>query len=103
MALLIIGCLIDVVSAILLLGPILFAAAQAYGIHPVHFGVMMVINLEIGLLTPPIGLNLLVAMTAFRQKFRDICISVLPFIAIMIGVLVLVTFVPALSLYFVTP
>ena len=102
-ALLIIGCLIDVVSAILLLGPILFAAAQAYGIHPVHFGVMMVINLEIGLLTPPIGLNLLVAMTAFRQKFRDICISVLPFIAIMIGVLVLVTFVPALSLYFVTP
>lgn len=103
LALLIIGCLIDVVSAILLLGPILFAAAQAYGIHPVHFGVMMVINLEIGLLTPPIGLNLLVAMTAFRQKFRDICISVLPFIAIMIGVLVLVTFVPTLSLFFVTP
>ncbi|WP_319825411.1 TRAP transporter large permease [Thalassovita sp.] len=102
-ALLIIGCLIDVVSAILLLGPILFVAAQSFGIHPVHFGIIMVINLEIGLLTPPVGLNLLVAMTAFREKFRDICLSVLPFIAIMIAVLLLVTFAPQLSLMFVTP
>ena len=102
-ALLIIGCLIDVVSAILLLGPILFVAAQSFGIHPVHFGIIMVINLEIGLLTPPVGLNLLVAMTAFREKFRDICLSVLPFIAIMIAVLMLVTFVPQLSLMLVVP
>lgn len=102
-ALLIIGCLIDVVSAILLLGPILFAAAHSFGINPVHFGIIMVINLEIGLLTPPVGLNLLVAMTAFRERFRDICVSVLPFIAIMIGILLLVTFMPQLSLLFVTP
>ncbi|NDW45478.1 TRAP transporter large permease [Ruegeria sp. PrR005] len=102
-ALLIIGCLIDVVSAILLLGPILFAAAHSFGINPVHFGIIMVINLEIGLLTPPVGLNLLVAMTAFRERFRDICVSVLPFIAIMIGILLLVTFIPQLSLLFVTP
>ena len=103
LALLVIGCLIDVVSAILLLGPILFVAAQSFGIHPVHFGIIMVINLEIGLLTPPVGLNLLVAMTAFRERFRDICVSVLPFIAIMIGILLLVTFMPQLSLLFVTP
>ena len=102
-ALLIIGCLIDVVSAILLLGPILFVAAQSFGIHPVHFGIIMVINLEIGLLTPPVGLNLLVAMTAFRERFRDICVSVLPFIAIMVAVLLLVTFAPQLSLIFVAP
>ncbi|SFM35060.1 TRAP transporter large permease [Shimia aestuarii] len=102
-ALLIIGCLIDVVSAILLLGPILFVAAQSFGIHPVHFGIIMVINLEIGLLTPPVGLNLLVAMTAFREKFRDICVSVLPFIGIMIAVLLLVTFWPALSLVLLNP
>ena len=98
LALLLVGCLIDVISAILLLGPILFVAAQAYGISPVHFGIIMIINLEIGLLTPPIGLNLLVAMTAFKQKFSLICRSVLPFIAIMIAVLLLITFVPALSL-----
>lgn len=102
-ALLIIGCLIDVVSAILLLGPILFVAAQSFGINPVHFGIIMVINLEIGLLTPPVGLNLLVAMTAFRERFRDICFSVLPFIAIMIAVLMLVTFVPQLSLLLLQP
>jgi C4-dicarboxylate transporter DctM subunit len=102
-ALIVIGCLIDVVSAILLLGPILFAAAQTFGIHPVHFGIIMVINLEIGLLTPPVGLNVLVAMTAFRERFWDICRAVLPFIAIMIAVLMLVTFAPKLSLFFVTP
>ncbi|MEZ5872789.1 MAG: TRAP transporter large permease [Nitratireductor sp.] len=99
-ALLVIGCLIDVVSAILLLAPILFVAAQSFGIHPVHFGIIMVINLEIGLLTPPVGLNLLVAMTAFRQRFREVCLSVVPFIAIMIAVLMLVTFAPFLSLFF---
>lgn len=102
-ALLLIGCLIDVISAILLLGPILFVAAQSFGISPVHFGIIMIINLEIGLLTPPIGLNLLVAMTAFKQRFALICRSVLPFIAIMIAVLLLITFVPQLSLYFVAP
>lgn len=101
-ALILIGCLIDVVSAILLLGPILFAAAHSFGINPVHFGIIMVINLEIGLLTPPVGLNLLVAMTAFREKFWEICKSVIPFIAIMIAVLMLVTFVPELSLSFIS-
>lgn len=103
LALLLVGCLIDVISAILLLGPILFVAAQSFDISPVHFEIIMIINLEIGLLTPPIGLNLLVAMTAFKQKFALICRSVLPFIAIMIAVLLLITFVPALSLYFVAP
>ncbi len=102
-ALLLIGCLIDVISAILLLGPILFVAAQSFGIHPVHFGIIMIVNLEIGLLTPPIGLNLLVALTAFGQRFSEICRSVLPFITIMISVLLLITFVPQLSLAFITP
>ncbi len=97
-ALLLVGCLVDAISAILLLGPILFVAAQSYGISPVHFGVIMIINLEIGLLTPPIGMNLLVAMTAFKQKFSLICRSVLPFITMMIAILMLITFVPSLSL-----
>ena len=83
-------------SAILLLGPILFAAALSFGINPVHFGIIMVINLEIGLLTPPVGLNLLVAMTAFRERFRDICVSVLPFIAIQILGLILIVLFPEL-------
>jgi C4-dicarboxylate transporter DctM subunit len=60
---------------------------------------MMVINLEIGFLTPPIGLNLFVAVTAFRESFRTVCFAVLPFVAITFGVLMLVAFVPQLSLF----
>lgn len=96
--LLLVGCLFDVVSAILILGPLLMTAGMAYGIDPIHLGIIMVINLEIGFLTPPIGLNLIVATTAFREKFWDICVSVLPFIAIILAVLLLITFVPSITL-----
>lgn len=97
--LLIVGCFFDVISAILILAPLLLPPAIAYGINPIQFGVMMVINLEIGFLTPPLGLNLFVAMTAFREKFRLICVSVLPFAALILAVLMLVTFVPGISLF----
>ena len=99
--LLIVGCLFDVISAILILAPLLLIPATSYGINPVHFGVIMVINLEIGFLTPPLGLNLIVAMTAFRENFLTIARAVLPFIGLILAVLMVVTFVPGLSLYFV--
>ena len=99
--LLFVGCLFDVISAILILAPLLLIPATAYGIHPVHLGVVMVINLEIGFLTPPMGLNLIVAMTAFREKFFEISRAVLPFIALILFVLLVVTFVPATTLLFV--
>ncbi len=96
--LLFVGLFFDVISAILILAPLLLMPATALGIHPIHFGVMMVINLEIGFLTPPIGMNLFVAMTAFRESFRTVCRAVLPFVAIIICVLMMVAFVPQLSL-----
>jgi C4-dicarboxylate transporter DctM subunit len=99
--LLIVGCLFDVISAILILAPLLLIPATAYGINPVHFGVIMVINLEIGFLTPPLGLNLIVAMTAFRENFLTIVRAVLPFIALILTVLMAVTFIPELALFFV--
>lgn len=99
--LLVVGCLFEVIAAILVLAPLLLAAATAYGINPIHFGVMMVINLEIGFLTPPIGMNLIVAMTAFKEKFGLICVSVLPFIAIIMSVLMIVTFVPEVTLFLI--
>ena len=99
--LLIVGCLFDVISAILILAPLLLIPAMAYGIDPVHFGVIMVINLEIGFLTPPLGLNIIVAMTAFRENFLEISRAVLPFIALILGVLLLVSFIPDLALFFV--
>lgn len=100
-ALLLVGCLIDVVSAVLLLGPVLLAAAAHFGINPVQLGIIMIINLEIGLLTPPIGLNLLVASGAFKKRFGEVSLAVVPFIVLMLIALMLVTFIPALTLYFI--
>ena len=97
--LLIVGCLFDVISAILILAPLLLAPALAYGVDPVHLGVIMVINLEIGFLTPPLGLNLIVATTAFKESFLEICRAVLPFISLILCVLVLVTYVPETALF----
>jgi len=99
--LLLVGCLIDIGSAILMLAPLLLPVAMAYGIDPIHFGIIMVVNLEIGYLTPPIGLNLIVAMTAFKEPFLLICRAVVPFIALMLVVLALVVWFPQLSLFLI--
>ena len=99
--LLLVGCFIDVISAILILGPLMLGIAQTYGIDPIHLGIIMVINLEVGFLTPPVGLNLIVATTAFRESFFFVCRAVLPFIALILAVLMIVTFVPELSLFFI--
>ncbi|MCP5472058.1 MAG: TRAP transporter large permease [Sinobacteraceae bacterium] len=97
--LLAIGTVMDIGSAILILAPILQPVAEAQGMHPVHFGIMMTVNLEIGYLTPPLGLNLIVAMTAFRENFWLICKAVLPFIGLMAVGLAVVALWPPLSLF----
>ncbi len=74
---------------------------MAYGVDPIHFGIIMVINLEIGFLTPPLGLNLIVAMTAFRENFLEICRAVLPFVGLILMVLLIVTYVPDTALLLV--
>jgi len=96
--LLLIGCLMDIGSAILVLAPILAPLAVDNGFSALHFGVIMVVNLEIGYLTPPLGLNLIVAMGVFRESFWDICRAVLPFLLLMLCCLLLIVFIPALSL-----
>lgn len=99
--LLAIGCVMDIGSAILILAPMLQPLAEAQGIDAVHFGIITVVNLEIGYLTPPLGLNLIVAMTAFREDFWTICRAVLPFMGVMLVGLIVVSFWPALSLFLV--
>jgi C4-dicarboxylate transporter DctM subunit len=91
----------DAGSAILILAPLLEPLAVAKGFDPIHFGIIMIANLEIGYLTPPVGLNLIVAMAAFKESFAVICKAVIPFIAIMVTWLVIVATVPAISLYLV--
>jgi C4-dicarboxylate transporter DctM subunit len=93
------GCVMDVGSAIVILAPLLMPLALVYGVDPVHFGIVMTVNLEIGYITPPVGLNLFVAIAAFKASFSEVCRSVLPFIGVMLLGLVLITAVPALSLW----
>jgi C4-dicarboxylate transporter DctM subunit len=99
--LLVVGCIMDIGSAILILAPMLQPLALAQGIDPVHFGIIMVINLEIGYLTPPVGMNLIVASTAYRENFWTVCRAVMPFIALMLVGLGIIAAWPALVLWMV--
>ena len=100
--LLLAGCVMDVGSAIVILAPLLMPLALVYGVDPVHFGIVMTVNLEIGYITPPVGLNLFVAIAAFKASFSEVCRSLLPFIVIMLFGLLLITAVPALSLWVIS-
>ena len=99
--LIVIGCIIDIGSAILILAPMLGPIASSQGIDPVHFGIIMVMNLEIGYLTPPLGLNLIVAMGVFKEKFWTVCKATIPFLLIMLTGLLIVSFVPKIALFMV--
>jgi C4-dicarboxylate transporter DctM subunit len=95
-----IGCLMDIGSAILILAPMLQPLAASHGIDAIHFGMIMVVNLEIGYLTPPLGMNLIVAMGVLREQFWDICRAVAPFVALMLAGLLTIAFYPPLSALF---
>jgi tripartite ATP-independent transporter DctM subunit len=97
LALLLVGCLMDVFSAILVVLPLIVPLGEVYGIDPVHLGVIFVMNLELGFLTPPVGLNLFLASYRFQKPFMSICRYVLPFLLIQFIVVLLVTYVPAFS------
>jgi tripartite ATP-independent transporter DctM subunit len=100
LALLLVGCLMDIFSAILVVLPLIAPLGEAYGIDPVHLGVIFIINLEAGFLTPPVGLNLFLASYRFKKPFMEICRYVLPFLIIQIAVILLVTYVPAISTWY---
>jgi C4-dicarboxylate transporter DctM subunit len=100
--LLIVGCLMTTGEAILVLAPLLAPVAAAYGYDKVIFGLIMILNLEIGYLTPPVGLNLIVAMSAFKQPFGRLCIAAIPFIILLFLCLVIVIWQPWIAMYFVT-
>jgi len=95
--LLLVGMAMDILSAMFIFVPLLAPVAVQMGVDPVHFGVIFIVNLEIGYLTPPVGLNLFVASTLFERPLGHIIRSVLPFIGLMVAGLVVVTYWPGLS------
>jgi C4-dicarboxylate transporter, DctM subunit len=98
--LLIAGCFMEPASVTLILAPILFPVAAKLGIDPVHFGIIMVVNMEIGMLTPPVGLNLYVASGISKLGLTDMSRAVGPWLATMLVFLLIVTYWPDLSLAF---
>ncbi len=96
-----VGCLMTTGEAILILAPLLAPVAESYGINKVLFGIIMILNLEIGFLTPPVGLNLIVAMSTFKQPFGLLVKAALPFVFLMIGCLAVVIWQPWIAMYLV--
>jgi C4-dicarboxylate transporter DctM subunit len=97
--LLLAGNVMEPSSIVLILAPILFPIAMALGIDPVHFGIIMVVNMEIGMCHPPVGLNLYVASGITKMGITELTIAVLPWLMTMIGFLLLITYVPQISLW----
>lgn len=99
--LLFVGMIMDTTPAILILTPIILPIVSKYGMNPIHFGIMMVVNLAIGFVTPPLGVNLFVASSITGVKIEHIVKKSIPFIVAFIFALMLITFIPQLSLVFV--
>lgn len=97
--LLVAGMFMEPTGVILILAPILFPIATQLGIDPVHLGIIMVVNLEIGMVTPPVGLNLFVTAGITRMSIAQVVRAALPWTLILIGFLVAVTYVPAISMW----
>ena len=96
--LLIFGNFMEPTSVVLILTPIIFPIAMQLGIHPIHLGVMMVLNMQIGLVTPPVGLNLFVTASVSKTSMEEVTRAALPWLMVLLSVLIIVTYIPAVSL-----
>jgi tripartite ATP-independent transporter DctM subunit len=97
--LLLVGTLMDMAPLILILTPVLLPVTNSLGIDPVHFGMIMMVNLGIGLITPPVGSVLFVASAVSKQKIETVVKAMMPFYAMLLVVLAMVTYIPAISLW----
>jgi C4-dicarboxylate transporter DctM subunit len=93
------GCFLDPITAMLIVVPILIPLVQQVGIDLVHFGLVVVLNLMIGLVTPPVGLVLYLATSMAQTRFEEVVRELLPFLAALIAVLIICTFAPAFVLW----
>jgi C4-dicarboxylate transporter DctM subunit len=97
--LLFVGCFLDPASALIMLTPLLAPVAASLGIDPIHFGVIVVMNLTIGTFHPPFGLNIFVCQALFKTPSKTLYLGLIPFVAIAVVALMVVTYVPAVSLW----
>jgi C4-dicarboxylate transporter DctM subunit len=93
------GCFLDSASAIIILSPLMQPIAAQVGVDPIHFGIITLVNLSVGMLTPPVGLNLFVAMGVAKMTLFEVFRAALPMILLMVLALIMITYIPVLSMY----
>jgi len=96
--LLITGCLMDIFSAIMVVVPLILPLGVVFGVHPIHLGIIFLSNMELGYLTPPVGLNLFLASYRFNRPLGEIYLNVLPFLFILLIKVLLITYIPWITL-----
>ena len=97
--LLIVGCFMETLCAIMILAPILYPVVTAMGVDVTHFGIIMVVNLAIGFITPPLGVNLFVASRVGETTLDTVIKGIIPFLILMIATLLCITYIPAISMF----
>lgn len=97
--LLIVGCFMDTTPAMMILSPIFLPIAQSFGVDPVHFGIIMVVTLAVGFITPPLGVNLFVATRLGNTTLEEVCSGIVQFIIVMVIDVLIITFIPAISMF----
>lgn len=97
LVLLVVGCIMDIFSAIVVVAPLLAPVGLAFGVDPIHMGVIFLANLELGFITPPVGMNLFIASMRFKKSLAEVFRSTLPFVLFRAGAVLLITYIPWLS------
>ncbi len=98
--LLILGAILDIFSAIVIISPLIVPVAISFGVHPVHLGIIFLANMQLGYLTPPVGMNLFIASYRFKKSIFDIYRSTIVMMLLLLGCVLIITYVPSLSLVF---
>jgi tripartite ATP-independent transporter DctM subunit len=97
--LLLLGAILDIFSAIVLVVPLVLPVAAEFGIHPIHLGIVFLAAMELGYLTPPVGLNLFISSYRFDKDVTEVCIATLPFLLVLAACVAIIAYVPGLSLW----
>ena len=98
--LLILGAILDIFSALVIVVPLIVPIAVSYGIHPIHLGIIFLANMQIGYLTPPVGMNLFIASYRFEKSITELYRATLPFMLILLLAVFFITYIPWLSTWF---
>lgn len=101
--LLVLGAILDIFSALVIVVPLIVPIAVSYGIHPIHLGIIFLANMQIGYLTPPVGMNLFIASYRFNRSISELYQATLPFMLILLLAVLIITYAPWLSLWFMAP